>query len=95
MVSEVLSSHNDDYRFRLFDSVIFHNARVYLLCKSMEITKFEPHFNSYLIFNSGNYVICDIRNLPDYHPLGTYYLSNKIYVPLKHYIKNPLDTGYC
>ena len=50
----VLSFHNDDYRFGLIDSVIFHNTRVYLLYKSMEITKFEPHFNSYLICDSGN-----------------------------------------
>ena len=31
----VLSFHNDDYRFGLIDSVIFHNARVYLLYKSI------------------------------------------------------------
>ena len=50
----------------LIDIVIFHNARVYLLCKSMGITKFVPHFNSNLIFHSGNYVMCDIRKVRDY-----------------------------
>ena len=80
----VLSFHDDDYRFGLIDCVIFHNARVYLLCKSMEITKFEPHFNTYSICNSGNYVISDIRNI-DYHQFGTYYLNKEIYVPLKQY----------
>ena len=81
----VLFFHDDDYRFELIDCVIFHNARVYLLCKSMKITKFEPRVNTCSICNSGNYVINDIRNLLDYHQFGIYYLNKEIYVPLKQY----------
>ena len=53
----------------------------------MEITKFEPHFNSYLIFHSGNYIICDIFEITIH--LG-HIISTIKFIPIKTLHEKPI-----
>ena len=87
----ILTFSCDEYVFGLIESVIFHNSKVYLLVNVQKIEFFDDHYHAYNVSPSGNFELCLVEELFDYHPLAVYSVNKRRLISLRHFVHQPFD----
>ena len=77
----VLDFVNDEPLFALMKLVCYFKKEVYVLCDLLIILQFDGYLNSNEVASSGALDLVDLNDLNDYHPLGTYAISCKKFLP--------------
>ena len=53
----------------------------------MLIELFDTHYHAYRVTSTQEFVMCDISELYDYHPLAVYRVNAKLLVPWYHVVE--------
>ena len=59
-------------------------TKIYSLVEKMETVFYHFHFNAYDAIGTTTYLVLDLEELIDYHPLGSYKINNMFLIQLRH-----------
>ena len=75
-----------EYLISIIECIIVHKAKVYSLVEKMETVSYHFNFNAYDVDWDNNYLVLDLEELIDYHPLGSYKINNMFLIQLRHHV---------
>ncbi len=80
----VLGELNGEYDFGRIDHIFIICGVPFLCCMKMCVCGFNEHYHSYMVEESVNFVLVQVKNLLDYHPLGVYQLHGRSFISLRY-----------
>ena len=86
----ILDMVDDELEFGLIDQVVKIGGKIYLVCGNLCSLYFDSHFHAFVVEELQTYVMKEIAELFDYHPLGLYKANDKKYVPVRYTVRRPL-----
>ncbi len=80
----VLSESHGQYEFGRIEHIFIISGKPYLCCRKLVVHEFSEHYHSYSVGESQEFVLVQVKDLLDYHPLGLYHLHGKTFITLKY-----------
>ncbi len=80
----VLGVMNGEYEFGRIDQIFIIRGMPYLCCMKMDVSHFSEHYHSYIVEESSQFLLVQVKDLLDHHPLALYQLHGKMYITLRY-----------
>ena len=82
----VFDHENEIYSFGEVAYIFQCKGDYFLCCKRMAVVEYVRHYHSYVVQESGEYVMLQYASLYDPQPLGMYIVNGQKHVMLKYHI---------
>ncbi len=82
----ILDSVRSEYVFGLIKYIFVLEEKTFLCTDVLDIVQYSKHYHAYKVRESGKFVLKQVPELLDYHPLGLYKLQKAHYVTIRYVI---------